>query len=46
MNSIFQAAAAQVAQSLGYNVAPVGVPTAAAYGDTGGTGGLFCWVDD
>merc|ERR1719145_125200 len=28
-----QAAAAQVAQSLGYNVAPVGVPTAAAYGD-------------
>merc|ERR1712187_566197 len=28
-----QAAATQVAQSLGYNVAPVGVPTAAAYGD-------------
>ena len=34
----YQAAAAQVAQSLGYNVAPVGVPTAAAYGDLLGWG--------
>ena len=27
-----------MAQSLGYNVAPVGVPTAAAYGDRDGMG--------